>query len=212
MRISKLIVENVQLSDHFKISFEVEAEVVRHEEKTITYRNYKSIDCEQFSTELNLKLQERMSGNFGERVQIYNDTVKGMVEEKAPLQSKVIKVVPNAPWFDSEYRNLRKARRRAEKKFKQTKLPADKEIFVKLRKDTTAMAFSKKREYYSRKIAECNGSKALFGCVSKLLDRKKPSALPTHDSKFELATNFNNFFKNKISKIREAFPPAQNNV
>ena len=151
-----------------------------------------------------------MNGDFGERIRIYDTTVSKMVEEKAPLKSKKIKVVPNAPWFDTEYKDLRKARRKAEKKYKRTKHPADKEVFTKLRKETTTMAFVKKREHCTKKILECNGTKALFGCVKELLDMKKPSVLPTHDSKLELATNFNNYFIDKISKIRKSFPPAQN--
>ena len=31
--------------------------------------------------------------------------------------------------------------------------------------------------------------------------------LPAHDSKLELATRFNKYFKDKISDIRKAFPP-----
>ena len=54
---------------------------------------------------------------------------------------------------------------------------------------------------------EWNGTKALFNCVNVLLDQKKPSLLPEHDSKVELASRFNKYFKNKISDIRESFPP-----
>ena len=71
-------------------------------------------------------------------------------------------------------------------------------------------SFNKKREYCSKKIAECQGSKALFSCVNELLDRKKPTTLPSHESKFELATKFNAYFKDKISEIRKKFPPVQN--
>ena len=210
LRISNLVAEDVQLSDHYMISFDLEVEVVKHEERTITYRNLKAVENEKFSTELKSKLHNNMNGDFGERIRIYDTTVREMVEEKAPLKSKKIKVVPNAPWFDTEYKDLRKARRKAEKKYKRTKHPADKEVFTKLRKETTTMAFVKKREHCTKKILECNGTKALFGCVKELLDMKKPSVLPTHDSKLELATNFNNYFIDKISKIRKSFPPAQN--
>ena len=179
---------------------------MKHEEKTITYRNFNSIDNVHFSTQLKVKLEGIMQGNFGERVHNYNCTMKNMVNEFAPLQTKVIKVVPNAPWFDSEYRELRKARRKAEKKYKRTKLQSDKEVFVSLRKQTTNMAIVKKRSHCSEKIKKCQGTKALFGCVNELLDLKKPSVLPTHESKFEIATRFNTYFKDKISEIRKAFP------
>ena len=208
-KVSKLTVEDVQLSDHFLISFDYEVEVVQCKEKTITYRNLKSVDMEQFSSELKEKLTDRMRGSFGERVDIYNDTLREMVNEKASLQTKKIKVVTNSPWFDSQYNDLRKQRRKAEKKYKRTKNPTDKEIFINLRKQTTSMAFIKKRDYFTRKIAECQGTKALFGCVKELVNDKKEPVLPTHESKSELANNFNHYFKNKISDIRKAFPSNQ---
>ena len=209
-KISNVLTEDVHLSDHFKISFDFDIEVVQCTDKTITFRDTKSLDCEKFSSELMEKLGYRMQGNFGERVDIYNNTVREMVESYAPLQKKNIKVVPNSPWFDSEYKDLRKLRRRAEKKYKRTKDPIDKENFLKLRKTTTVMAFNKKREHCTRKIEECQSTKALFGCVKELVDSKKQPVLPTHDSKFELATNFNHYFKNKICDIRKAFPLQQN--
>ena len=68
---------------------------------------------------------------------------------------------------------MRKLRRKAEKKSKKTKLPADKEAFISLRKQTTKLALNKQKEYYSRKIGECNGQKEMFNCVKNLLDRGK---------------------------------------
>ena len=209
-KVSNLTTEDVHLSDHFKISFEYAVEVVQCTEKTITYRNVKTVDLDKFSSELKNQLDSQMNGNFGERVNAYNDCVRQMVDSYAPLQSKKIKVVPNSPWFDSEYKELRKRRRKAEKKYRKTKDPSDKEIFLKLRKDTTSMAFNKKREHCTRKINECHSTKALFGCVKELVDTKKQHVLPTHESKFELATKFNHFFKNKISDIRKDFPLNSN--
>lgn len=210
-KISKLIAEDVQLSDHFMISFNYDVEVVQRVERVITYRNFQSVDVDKFSLELKNKLENRMKGNFGERVNIYNNIVREMVDIYSPTQSKKIKVVPNSPWFDSEYKELRKRRRKAEKKYRRTRDPYDKETFVKLRKDTTSMSFNKKREHCTRKINECQGTKALFGCVKELVDMKKPAVLPTHESEFDLATNFNHFFKNKISDLRKAFPTNPNN-
>ena len=99
--------------------------------------------------------------------------MKELLDKHAPLITKTIKVVPNAPWFDDEYKQLRKSRRKAEKKYKRSKLPVDKEEFVRLRKETTTLAFKKKQEHYANKIAQCNGSKQLYNCVNELLDKKE---------------------------------------
>ena len=175
----------------------------------ITYRNLKAVDYEKFSAEGIEKFQHLETCSFGDKILEYNKFLKEMLEDYAPQQNKTIKVVPNAPWFDTEYKELRKRRRKAEKQFKRSKSIADKECFVALRKQTTELAALKKRTHCTQKIQECNGSKALFNCVNILLDQKKPSILPAHDSKVELASRFNKYFKDKISDIRKSFPPYQ---
>ena len=132
--------------------------------------------------------------------------MKELIDTHAPIKTKTIKVVPNGPWFDTEYQELRKLRRKAEKKYKKSKLPTDKEIFVNRRKQSTNLTFKKKREYYANKINKCNGSKTLYNCVNELPDIKQHAVLPTHSSSAELATQFNTYFKEKISDIRKLFP------
>ena len=205
--IRNIIVENVELSDHFMIIFDMDIEVLKYENKMITYRNIKSIDCELFANELKQKLLEDESISFGDRVHNYNSVLRGMLHDYAPLQTKTIKVVPSAPWFDTEYKELRRRRRKAERKYKKSKSDADKETFVNIRKQATEMSFRKKREHCTKKINESNGTKGLFNCVYDLLDQKKGSVLPTHDSSSQLATQFNEYFKEKISNIRKSFPP-----
>ena len=209
--INNLHSSDVQLSDHFMLIFDIEAEVQKHEERTITYRNLKAVDNETFSNEVKEILQGVTDMSFGDRVSKYNNVMKELVDKYAPLKTKLIKVVPNAPWFDTEYVELRKSRRKAEKKFKSSKSDADKKVFVDLRKRTTDLAFQKKREYIADKINTCNGTKALYSCVNELLDKKKSSVLPSHNSSKELATRFNTYFKEKIRKIRESFPPSEAN-
>ena len=116
-------------------------------------------------------------------------------------------MVPHAPWFDSEYRELRKRRRKAERKYLKTRSSSYKKEFSNLRKMTTNLAFRKKREFFSDKIQNCSSSKALFSCVNRLMDNTKSDALPTHESPAELASKFNKFFKDKIVNIRKHFPP-----
>ena len=59
------------------------------------------------------------------------------------------------------------------------------------------------------RVMYANGTNALFNCVNIFLDQKKPGILPAHDSKVELASRFNKYFKDKISDIRKSFPPYQ---
>ena len=86
----------------------------------MSFRNLRSADTEKFTDEVTGKLallRNSLSGSsMGEKVLEYNRTVEELVDEYFPLETKQIKVVPHAPWFDTEYKNLRKLRRKAEKK------------------------------------------------------------------------------------------------
>ena len=200
---------NVHLSDHFMVTFEIEEQVVKHEERIISFRNFKSTDVDQFMVEVKERYESSVPPGdctMGERVKHYNDIVRESVNSAYPLISKKIKIVPDAPWFDNEYKQLRKQRRKAEKKYKKTKQEADKEKFKTLRKDTCNLALKKKKEYTTRKIDECKvKTKALFSCVNRLLDIKQDSVLPSHDSELELADRFVFYFKEKIDAMRNSF-------
>ena len=198
---------NVNLSDHFMINFKVEVSVAKHETKTITYRNFDSVNDKQFCEDVKQGYRLIPDGSMGEKVSAYNLLMKEITDKQAPLKTKEIKIVPSAPWFDSEYKEIRKLRRKAERKYKNTGSPEDKEVFTNLRKQTTNLAHTKKRVHYSNKIDECKGnSKSLYACVYKLLDIKQDKILPTHKSSVDLANQISCYFKEKINNIRKSFP------
>ena len=128
------------------------------------------------------------------------------MQEHAPLKKKKVKIIQSAPWFDSEYNNLRKLRRKAEKHYKRSKLSVDKDEFVRLCNQTTVLAYKKKRKYYEEKFKDNSSPKTLYAVVNKLLDNSPERILPTSTSDLELANSFMNYFCDKISKIRLNFP------
>ena len=134
-----------------------------------------------------------------------------VINTHAPLKAKQIKVVPDAPRFDFEYKALRRCRRKAERRHRKTGSVEHKNEFVELR-NQTALAFDKKKTYYARKIDECNGnSKSLFACVNQLLDIKQNTILPSHNSTEELANRFQTYFKEKLKTFEKHFltPPLK---
>ena len=70
---------------------------------------------------------------FKDSINCYNRVLQNLLDEHAPLKSREIKIVPDAPWFDWEYENLRKLRRKAEKQYRKTGLTVHKENFINLR-------------------------------------------------------------------------------
>ena len=198
----------IDLSHHLLIEFKVSASTVSSSRKVITYRNTKNIDSTSFNNELTEKLQEmHTTDDMSVMISEYNSIVTEVLNKHAPVKQKEIKVVPTAPWFDGDYRDLRKKRRKAEKKFRKTKLEIDKQIFIQLRKETAEAAKEKKKNFISHKI-EQGSTKSLYSVVDTLIDKTKERVLPTENSDKELANKFLQFFKQKIDKIREKFPAA----
>ena len=86
----------------------------------------------------------------------YNNQLKSLLDQHAPLKTKTVKIVPRAPWLDTDYKEMRKKRRKAEKKYKHSKSEDDKIAFTKLCKLTTGLAFTKKQKYFSDQINQCS--------------------------------------------------------
>ena len=173
---------------HFLVEFDVAVTPNKKGYKTIYYRNLKAIDSERFQQDISSKLNISGTATLTQNTKNYNDVLSSVLNDHAPTKSKTIKILPNAPWFDCEYEHLRKLRRRAEKAYRRSGLDADKEAYRKLHKQTTNLAYAKKRKYYVDKREESSNSKIMFSAINKLLDKKKQeTSLPEAKSDRELA-------------------------
>ena len=191
------------ISHHHLIDFQLSIVSESKSSKEIMGRKLKDVDIEEFMKEVKERVQISDTG-FGENMKLYNTVLGDLVEQKAPLQKISIKTVSSAPWFDTEYKELRRLRRKAEKAYKKTKSLEDKENFIKLRKQTTQLAHNKKCKHYGDKLKGNN--RHLFPSINKLLDNEQEEVLPEADSDRELANRFLKYFTEKIEKIRQTFP------
>ena len=94
---------------------------MKSEFKQIKFRDLKSIDVNEFQKEIIDTLDASTSTTFGGKISFYNEKLSELLNKHAPLKDKSIKIVPNSPWFDNDYKILRRERRKAEKKFKNLK-------------------------------------------------------------------------------------------
>ena len=142
-----------------------------------------------------------------EKISDYNTSLTQVVNKHAPIISKTISVASHAPWFDTEYVNLRKLRRKAEKRFRKSGLMADKRVYQCLRKQSVQLAFDKKKQFVTSQLKQ-SSSKTLYALMNELIDNKKETVLPKCDSNKSLANQFQTFFREKIAKIRSTFTPS----
>ena len=187
--VSSVEANEYDISHHHLIDFQLSVEPEPKIIKDIMCRKLNNVDMEEFMNEVKERVQISDT-DFGENMRLYNTVLGDLVEQKAPLQKLSIKVVSSAPWFDTEYKELRRQRRKAEKTYKKTKSPEDKENFKKLRKQTTQLAHDKKCKHYSDKLEGSN--RHLFSSINKLLDNEQEEVLPEAESDRELANRFLN--------------------
>ena len=202
-------------SDHFPVYCDLTMEFEKKYFKHITYRRVSNIDQTIFSFELSNivnKIDVSSSLSFEKVITQFNQSCQDLVDLHAPLVSRKISTVESAPWFDKEYRELRKIRRKAENKMKKPDSQLDDKIAYKdACAKCTAVANIKKKEYFTNIILQssCN-TKKLYQVVNKVLDRKQNVSLPDYtDDITKLADDFNSFFTEKIDKIRKSITPKR---
>ena len=198
----------IDISDHFLVNFYLNVEKKLKKTKVINYRPTKTVDIEKFCQDVTQKLGALPPTNHvGKRVHSYNEVLKNLVDEYSPMKTVTIKVVPEAPWFDKDYADLRKLRRNAEQRYRRSGREADKNMYIALRKQAIDTSFEKKKNYVREKLDQKSG-KTLYSVVNKLMDNEKEVILPNVASDKELANNFLMYFKEKIEKIRSSFTPS----
>ena len=132
------------LSHHFLVEFDVDVFPETQLYKLIKYRHTKKVNWDKFKKDIETGLTFSDTTPFEEGISEYKIVTSKVLDEHAPRKSRRVKVVNTAPWFDFEYVNLRKLRRKAERQYRRTGFLADKENYKRFRKQTTDLAKEKK--------------------------------------------------------------------
>ena len=93
------------------------------------------------------------------------------LDKNVPLMTRTIVQRPRVPWFSQEIREAKRQRRKAEKKWRKSRLESDLIAFKAKRNFTTRLMSKARREFYSNFIDENSGDqKKLFRpCKSALI-------------------------------------------
>ena len=209
-------VENIEIlpledSDHHWIHFQLAIKKPLPEKKQISYRRLKNIDKNEFRKDIeNSEMYKNPADNISDAFKQYNETLQNIFDKHAPLKSKVITVRPNVPWHSDAIGQAKRERRRAERKWRKTKLLVDRQIYCQKKRHVNKLCDQAKKDFYADKISECGkDQKQLFKVVNSLLHKPTETPLPSHDSEIELANRFAKFFTDKINKIRQQLATVQ---
>ena len=134
---------------------------------------------------------------------LYSKCLSNILDTHAPMQEKVISVRPKVPWFNNEILASKREKRKAERKWRTTRLEIHRQIFQAARNKFTHKIKTAKAEFYKSQVEECeNDQKKLFTVVDQLLHQKQAPVLPSYSSAAKLALMFSDYFVSKIEKIR----------
>ena len=83
-------------------------------------------------------------------VEDYTTTLLSQVlDGHAPLKTKTVQARPKVPWYTSEIAEAKRRRRKAERKWRRTRLQEDLLAFKKLKNHVTYISTRAKRAFYS---------------------------------------------------------------
>ena len=210
LEISDLEVHAPIISDHSPICFNLPMKKSSVVKQIKTFRKLKEIDIEKFKSDiLNSVLHTCPADNIDDLVDQYNTVLKGILDKHAPESTKKVTVRVHTPWFNDSINEAKKARRRAERQGRSSKLSVHLQIYKAAHRHISHLCTAAKSSYYCDKIKSSNGDqKQLFKISNELLHKNKCRPLPTHSDSQQLANEFQEYFTNKINKIRESFPPS----
>ena len=203
------------ISDHFMISFDICLQIKSVEKREISYRNVKDVDIDVFQADLvdgTANFTNIADGNdFHSSLSSFQNIFAEVVNKHAPVITKTVNGFSRPPWMDKEFLDARKRRRNLYKRWKKSLLDEHREEFVQMRLSVNTLSKEKRSNFYQNVIDQSsNSQKELYKITNDLLDRNKQSVLPYSENPEQLANNFNNFFVEKIEKIRNNIVASEN--
>ena len=214
--VSNVEVSKSTISDHYAVTFSFHVGTPGDtKKKTVKSRKMASLSIEDVADKLSSStlVLNRNARKFEETLQLYDDTLRGILDELAPMEERVVKDSDTSPWYNADCENSKRYRRKLERKYKTLKkntingpeLDQAWAEFKQAAKDTSLLLKTTRDDYYRRKLECCvDDPAATHRIVNNLLGKEKiPNELPTAQSNEDLAEKFGNFFKTKIDRIYE---------
>ena len=115
----------------------------------------------------------------------------------------------DAEWYDYRVVSLRRERRRAERRWRWIGSDAGRTLYVAARRAVVKQICTCKIEYYQHQMSQCDGDqRRTFVPLSSLMGRTLDPVMPASALDDKLASRFNNFFSEKITRFRSEIDAA----
>lgn len=204
------IINSGPFGDHFTVLCKLQA-LPSHvpNKESVSFRRYDKIAMPSFLTDLNhIDFVSTPASTVSELYDQYHSGLFKLINKYAPLKTKFLKKrVPS--WITEEYRGAKRIRRQYERIWRKQKTPYNRS---RLRKQSNLCNYilnKAKQKFYSELIsANAGDSRKLWKGLNTVLHSKANTVLPDSNDSKSLANNFCMFFKDKITKIQNTFPPG----
>jgi hypothetical protein len=175
--------------------------------KTFTYRPFKKINSATFRADLaESPLLQNPAKTATSLYHQYHSVMTELVDRHAPLKSRTCSSRPKDPWISDEAQELKRDKRRWERKWRNTGFAFDKKTYMARVHQFNRMMSKSKNDWYTKIINENKDDpRKLWNSINQILHRNETSPLPDCSDLTILANKFGSFFKSKIEKIREKF-------
>ncbi|KAK6177921.1 hypothetical protein SNE40_012787 [Patella caerulea] len=162
----------------------------------VACRNIKKISRDDFKFDLdNSQLLNAPPDDGEELVQLFNSTLKELLDKHAPVTFKHMRAKSVNPWYCNEIMQAKIERRTAERKWRLTKLEVHRQIYNTARNKVNFIIRKVKSSYHNDFIqSNSNNPKIMFSAMFSLLGRNVDSLLPTTSSDQQLVESFSDFF------------------
>ena len=213
-------VEDVGLSDHLLLRWDVSTIRDVSPAVTLRSRSWRKLDLDEFRTALStsrLCQPDDWPTDIDQMAAMYDDELNNVLDRLLPIRQFVRKQRPSDPWFDKDCRSAKRLTRRLERSYSAaccratSVIPGDaaaaaataaaaKKAWYDQRRTYRQLRHRKCTEFWQRKLeANQSDSQKLWRLVDDLLGRGR--AAPS--SSIDVET-FNKFFVDKVEKVRSS--------
>ena len=133
-----------------------------------------------------------------------NQNLLKQINAHAPYIKKKVKIT-NQIVTNKEILEARRIKRRAENKFRKTRLEADKYNLKIARKKLVKIVQNSRNKFFQDKFSKHkNNIKQTYKIINQLLDKNNDKIFPAHTDEKNLAERFAHFYSEKVELIRNS--------
>ena len=175
--------------------------------KVVCTRNIKGMDKDAFRSDLlSSTLVIAPPEDVDQLVHLYSSTLSSLLDKYAPEVQKCIVERPDTAWMTPAVLSMKKTRRRAEKKWRKSRLEVHRQIYRQTR-NRCKMEAKKARAEHIKEVLDgaSNDPRKMYCIVNKLLGKDSVSPVLPEMEDQAAADALSAFFADKIKTIRESF-------